>query len=115
MTPRHRTKGVVFKFYQSMDAAYNDLKAGNVDVLDAMPSSAIGSYQTTFADLLVSLYARHHDADHPTQYLDLLRREGQLRRQVSPWPSTVTDHRSDHSGPHPAKVHRPHPPKGYSR
>ncbi len=78
-----QNEGVVFKFYQSMDAAYNDLKAGNVDVLDAMPSSAIGSYQTTFADRSVNMpYAGIMTLTIP-QYLDHFSgEEGQLRRQA---------------------------------
>ena len=66
-----------------MDAAYNDLKAGNVDVLDAMPSSAIGSYQTTFADRSVNMpYAGIMTLTIP-QYLDHFSgEEGQLRRQA---------------------------------
>ena len=42
-----QNEGVTYVFYNSMDAAYNDLKAGNVDVLDAVPSSAMASYQQT--------------------------------------------------------------------
>ena len=78
-----QNEGVVFKFYQSMDAAYNDLKAGNLDVMDAMPSSAIGSYQDTFAGRSVNKpYAGIMTLTIP-QYLDHFKgEEGQLRRQA---------------------------------
>ena len=53
-----------------MDAAYNDLKAGNLDVMDAMPSAAIGSYQDTFAGRSVNQpYAGIMTLTIP-QYLD---------------------------------------------
>ena len=75
--------GVLIKFYQSMDAAYNDLKAGNLDVMDAMPSSAVGSYQQTFAGRSVNQpYAGIMTLTIP-QYLDHFSGdEGQLRRQA---------------------------------
>ena len=75
--------GVTFVFYNSMDAAYNDLKAGNLDVMDAMPSAAIGSYQDTFAGRSVNQpYAGIMTLTIP-QYLDHFQgEEGQLRRQA---------------------------------
>ena len=80
---RAQNEGLVFKFYQSMDAAYNDLKAGNLDVMDAMPSSAIGSYQDTFAGRSVNdPYAGIMTLTIP-QYLDHFKgEEGKLRRQA---------------------------------
>ena len=44
----HKPKngGLVFKFYNSTDAAYTDVQSGNLDVLDQVPPSAL----TTFAD-----------------------------------------------------------------
>ena len=78
-----QNEGVLIKFYQSMDAAYNDLKAGNLDVMDAMPSAAIGSYQETFAGRSVNKpYAGITTVTIP-QYLDHFQgEEGQLRRQA---------------------------------
>ena len=75
--------GVTFVFYNSMDAAYNDLKAGNVDVLDAVPSSAMASYQQTFAGTSVNEpYAGIMTLTIP-QYLDHFKgEEGKLRRQA---------------------------------
>jgi len=46
--------GVSFVFYQSQDSAYNDLMAGNLDVLDAVPDSALGKYTTDLGDRAVN-------------------------------------------------------------
>lgn len=46
--------GVTFKFYSTQDAAYNDLLAGNLDVLDAIPDSAFGTYQKDLGDRSVN-------------------------------------------------------------
>lgn len=37
--------GVTFKFYPALEAAYSDLQAKSLDVLDAVPDSAFGTYQ----------------------------------------------------------------------
>ena len=49
--------GVSFVFYQSQDAAYNDLLAGNLDVLDAVPDSALAKYKTDLGDRAVNMPA----------------------------------------------------------
>ena len=46
--------GVSFVFYQSQDSAYNDLLAGNLDVLDAVPDSAFAKYKTDLGDRAVN-------------------------------------------------------------
>ena len=46
--------GVTFKFYSTQDAAYNDLQSGALDVLDAIPDSAFGTYQDELADRSVN-------------------------------------------------------------
>ena len=46
--------GVSFVFYQSQDSAYNDLLAGNLDVLDAVPDSALAKYKTDLGDRAVN-------------------------------------------------------------
>lgn len=38
-------KGVTFKFYTQLDAAYTDVQAGNLDVLDTVPDSALTTFQ----------------------------------------------------------------------
>jgi oligopeptide transport system substrate-binding protein len=49
--------GVSFVFYQSQDSAYNDLLAGNLDVLDAVPDSALGKYTMDLGDRAVNMPA----------------------------------------------------------
>jgi oligopeptide transport system substrate-binding protein len=46
--------GISFVFYQAQDAAYNDLLAGNLDVLDAVPDSALAKYKTDLGDRAVN-------------------------------------------------------------
>ena len=46
--------GVTFKFYSTQDAAYNDLQSGALDVLDAIPDSAFGTYQDELGDRSVN-------------------------------------------------------------
>ncbi|MBT1182426.1 ABC transporter substrate-binding protein [Bifidobacterium sp. CP2] len=38
--------GVTFKLYTNLDSAYADLTAGNLDVLDSIPSSALATYKS---------------------------------------------------------------------
>lgn len=42
--------GVKFVFYAELDAAYNDLLAGNLDVLDQVPDSALETFQDELGD-----------------------------------------------------------------
>ena len=37
--------GVTLKFYENPDAAFSDVQAGNLDVMDAVPPSALTTYQ----------------------------------------------------------------------
>lgn len=37
--------GLKFVFYTDLDAAFSDVQAGNLDVLDSVPDSALGTYQ----------------------------------------------------------------------
>src|SRR6476620_5437965 len=46
--------GVSLVFYQTEEAAYNDLLAGTLDVLDAVPPSALGKFQTDLGDRAVN-------------------------------------------------------------
>ncbi|MFK3575603.1 ABC transporter substrate-binding protein [Bifidobacterium thermacidophilum] len=39
-----KNRGVTYELYTSLDAAYSDLLAGNLDVLDSIPSSALKTY-----------------------------------------------------------------------
>ena len=42
--------GIEFTFYADSSAAYMDLLANNLDVLEAIPSSAFGSYEQDLGD-----------------------------------------------------------------
>lgn len=46
--------GVTIKFYTTLDAAYNDLLGGNLDVTDAVPDSAFGTFQDELGDRAVN-------------------------------------------------------------
>ncbi len=37
--------GLIFKFFNSTDAAYSDVQAGNLDVLDQVPPSALSTFE----------------------------------------------------------------------
>jgi oligopeptide transport system substrate-binding protein len=41
-----KNKGITFKIYQENDAAYADLQAGNLDFLDDVPASALGTFMS---------------------------------------------------------------------
>ncbi|MDO5049809.1 MAG: ABC transporter substrate-binding protein [Actinomycetaceae bacterium] len=49
-----QNEGIDFKFYAQQDAAYNDLLAGNLDVLDAVPDSAFSTFETELGDRAVN-------------------------------------------------------------
>lgn len=40
-----KNSGIDFRVYQSLNAAYSDLLAGNLDVVDSIPTVALGSYR----------------------------------------------------------------------
>lgn len=46
--------GVLMKFYSTQDAAYNDLIGGNLDLLDAVPESAFGTYEKELGERAVN-------------------------------------------------------------
>ncbi|OKL47627.1 ABC transporter substrate-binding protein [Boudabousia liubingyangii] len=78
-----KNDGIHFKFYAQQDAAYNDLIADNLDVLDAIPDSAFSSYETDlkgrainqpaaiFQSFSIDMDEKHFSGE-----------EGQLRRQA---------------------------------
>lgn len=47
-TPQN--EGIQYTFYNDTDAAYMDLLANNLDVLEAIPSSAFGNYEADLAE-----------------------------------------------------------------
>jgi oligopeptide transport system substrate-binding protein len=46
--------GLEIIFYATQDAAYADLQGGNLDIIDAIPDSALATYQDEFGDRAVS-------------------------------------------------------------
>ncbi|MFC3964035.1 peptide ABC transporter substrate-binding protein [Nocardia jiangsuensis] len=49
-----KNKGLRFVMYQSFDTAYADLQAGNLDALDTVPDSALGTYQQDLGDRAIT-------------------------------------------------------------
>ncbi|WP_325052095.1 peptide ABC transporter substrate-binding protein [Nocardia stercoris] len=45
-----RNKGLKFVFYQSLDTAYSDLQAGNLDLDDTVPRSALATFKQDLGD-----------------------------------------------------------------
>lgn len=75
--------GVTLKFYATQDAAYTDLLANNLDVLDAIPDSAFGTYQTDLDDRWVSQGAAVFQSfTIPEGLPHFGGEEGKLRRQA---------------------------------
>ena len=46
--------GLTITFYSSLEAAYADLQSGEVDVIDAIPDTAISTYQSDLGDRAVN-------------------------------------------------------------
>ncbi|VEH09012.1 peptide ABC transporter substrate-binding protein [Corynebacterium kutscheri] len=76
--------GVKFVFYPSRDAAYADLLAGNLDVLDAIPDSALATFETELGDRFVNQPAAAFQSFTIPQRLEHfgMDEEGALRRQA---------------------------------
>ncbi|ATL71637.1 ABC transporter substrate-binding protein [Nocardia terpenica] len=49
-----KNKGIEFVMYQSMDTAYADLLAGNLDALDTVPDSALATYKKDLGDRAIA-------------------------------------------------------------
>ncbi|MEB4613849.1 peptide ABC transporter substrate-binding protein, partial [Leucobacter sp. M11] len=47
-------EGVTFKMYASLDAAYTDLQAGNLDVLDQIPDTSFAVFQDELGDRAIN-------------------------------------------------------------
>ena len=75
--------GLTFKFFNSTDAAYSDVQAGNLDVLDQVPPSALSTFEgddsvtaynepgSVFSSFTIPERLPHFDG-----------KEGELRRQA---------------------------------
>jgi len=76
--------GLSIIFYTDLGAAYADAQSGNLDVLDALPSDAFGTYQTDFPDTYVNQPAAIFQAFNIPYYLAHFGygEEGTLRRQA---------------------------------
>ncbi|MDO5671692.1 MAG: ABC transporter substrate-binding protein [Actinomycetaceae bacterium] len=46
--------GVTFRFYAQQDAAYADLLSGNLDITDAIPDSAMSTFETELGDRAIN-------------------------------------------------------------
>ncbi|MCW2770333.1 MAG: transporter substrate-binding protein [Aeromicrobium sp.] len=79
----HKAKngGLVFKFYNSVDAAYTDVQSGNLDVLDQVPPSALTTFES---DSAVKAYnepgSSFSSFTIPDSLAHFKGEEGQLRR-----------------------------------
>lgn len=75
--------GIEIKFYAQQDAAYNDLLAGNLDVLDAVPDSAYGNFESELAGRAVNQpSAVFQSFTIPERLPHFSGEEGNLRRQA---------------------------------
>lgn len=73
--------GVTFIFYSNDDAAYNDLLAGNLDVLTKIPDSAINTFQDELGEQAVNQAAASSQTiTIPSRLPHFEGKEGQLRR-----------------------------------
>jgi oligopeptide transport system substrate-binding protein len=74
-------KGLRFEFYANLDTAYADLLSGNLDVLDAIPPSALPIYKRDLGDNVASgPVAVNHSLDTPLRLPHFGGEEGRLRR-----------------------------------
>ncbi|GGJ56602.1 peptide ABC transporter substrate-binding protein [Glutamicibacter ardleyensis] len=74
--------GIDFKVYQSTESAYQDIMAGNLDVLDQIPPSALANYQSDLGDRSVNAPYAGNATITISGYLDHFKQgeEGNLRR-----------------------------------
>jgi oligopeptide transport system substrate-binding protein len=75
--------GLQIVFYATQDAAYQDLLAGNLDVLDQIPDAAFATYQDELEDRWVNEPAAIFQSFTIPQYFEHFEgEEGKLRRQA---------------------------------
>jgi oligopeptide transport system substrate-binding protein len=76
-----KNKGLRFVFYANLDTAYSDLLAGNLDVLDTVPPSALPTYRKDLGDRAVTgPVAVNQTLDTPLRLPHFSGEEGRLRR-----------------------------------
>ena len=87
--------GVDIIFYSSLDAAYQDLLSGNLDVLDALPDSAFATYEADLSGRSVNQPAAIFQSFAiPSSLEHFSGEEGNLRRQAISYAidrDTITD------------------------
>ncbi|WP_437584598.1 peptide ABC transporter substrate-binding protein [Paramicrobacterium sp. CJ85] len=75
--------GLTIKFYANQDSAYSDLLADQLDVLDQIPDSAFGSYESDLGDRAVNQPSAVFQSFTIGEFLDHFSgEEGKLRRQA---------------------------------
>jgi oligopeptide transport system substrate-binding protein len=74
-------KALRFVFYANLDTAYSDLQAGNLDVLDTIPPSALPTYRNDLGDRAITgPTASNQSLDTPSRLPHFGGEEGRLRR-----------------------------------
>jgi oligopeptide transport system substrate-binding protein len=75
--------GVAIKFYTTLDAAYQDLLSGQLDVLDNVPDSVYGTYKNDLGDRAINQPAAIFQSfTIPQNLAHFTGDEGKLRRQA---------------------------------
>ena len=75
--PDAKNKGLRFVFYANLDTAYADLQAGNLDVLDTLPPSALPTYRSDLGDRAITgPAAQNQTLDTPLRLAAFRRRGG---------------------------------------
>lgn len=78
-----KNDGLTFVFYETQDAAYADLLANNVDVIDGVPDSAFATFEADLGDRAVNQAAAiFQSLTIPSWLPGFEGEEGQLRRQA---------------------------------
>ncbi|KIP51511.1 peptide ABC transporter substrate-binding protein, partial [Leucobacter komagatae] len=74
--------GLEFVFYNDLASAYADAQSGNLDILDSVPDTAFGTYQTDFPDRFVNEPAAIFQGFNIPYYIPNFEdgEEGKLRR-----------------------------------
>lgn len=76
-----KNKGLRLVFYANLDTAYADLQAGNLDVLDTVPPSALPTFRDDLGDrALTGPTAQNQTLDTPLRLDHFGGEEGRLRR-----------------------------------
>lgn len=75
--------GVDFVFYTTPEAEYNDLQAGNLDVMDQIPDSAVATFQDELGERAINQASATNQTLTIPEYMDHFSGdEGKLRRQA---------------------------------